>query len=704
MNNVQKYLQQAQEFSQQDNFSRAADCYEQALAIEPDNPEIYGYYGVMLSLQGKLDEAKTAWLMVMFAANTEEEQQRWTTQLIETLEQEVEKQTTHQEVQRVWYLRQQIRELNPANFNNSLALLNVIFLLNSYDEAIVLIEEILLDAQTPEQKQKLLNLLYDQALEIGYFHRKPSIASQLAELALSLDKTQEDFVYHLACFYQDSDRFEKGIETAKIHESLVQSLPDRICSGKGVLKALMVTGGHWQESLEKFKAHELLLQDLLKEFPLNLTSRQTSRLFNSYFFAPYIQDRAEENRKIQNQLARLCQENVRRPVQQMVQAFQQGHQQRLQNDRRDRPLKVGYLSYCFKTHSVGWLARSLIRHHDRDCYTLHGYFLANPDSSESLQDWYESQFNRVFKSQDALELARTIYKDKIDILIELDSITMDTTCCLISLKPAPIQVTWLGWDASGIPSIDYFLADPYVLPETAENYYQEKIWRLPDTYIAVDGFEVGIPTLRRNCLSIEKDAIIYYSVQRGYKRNFDTVRLQLQIIKAVSNSYFLLKGASDNEAMKESFLKLAEEEGIERNRLRFLNVDLTETDHRANLGIADIVLDTYPYNGATTTMETLWMGVPLVTRVGQQFSARNSYTMLINAGITEGIAWTDEEYVEWGIQLGKDENLRQKISWQLKKSRYNSPLWDGEKFARNVEKAYQQMWQNYLDKNQKKLI
>ena len=91
------------------------------------------------------------------------------------------------------------------------------------------------------------------------------------------------------------------------------------------------------------------------------------------------------------------------------------------------------------------------------------------------------------------------------------------------------------------------------------------------------------------------------------------------------------------------------------------------------------------------------MGIPLITRVGQQFAARNSYTMMINAGITEGIAWTDEEYVEWGVRLGKDEKLREQISWKLRQSRHTAPLWNGKQFTRDMEKAYEQMWQRYLD-------
>jgi predicted O-linked N-acetylglucosamine transferase (SPINDLY family) len=114
------------------------------------------------------------------------------------------------------------------------------------------------------------------------------------------------------------------------------------------------------------------------------------------------------------------------------------------------------------------------------------------------------------------------------------------------------------------------------------------------------------------------------------------------------------------------------------------------------LGIADVVLDTYPYNGATTTLETLWMGIPLVTRVGEQFAARNSYTMMMNVGITEGVAWTDEEYVEWGIRFGKDEVLRRQVTWKLRQSRKTSALWNAQQFARDMEQAYEQMWQRYI--------
>ncbi|NEP67530.1 MAG: hypothetical protein F6K02_19735 [Moorea sp. SIO3A5] len=357
-----------------------------------------------------------------------------------------------------------------------------------------------------------------------------------------------------------------------------------------------------------------------------------------------------------------------------------------------RPLKVGYLCHCLRRHSVGWLARWLFEHHDRERFQLYGYFVDYKLVNDNVQEWYINQVDHPRKlGIHVLEVAEQIYQDQLDILVDLDSITLDITCAVMALKLAPVQVTWLGWDASGLPAIDYVIADPYVLPDSAQAYYSEKIWCLPQTYIAVDGFEVGVPSLRRDHLDIPNDATIYLSSQKGYKRNPDTTRLQMKIIKAVPNSYFLIKGKSDQDSITRFFNQIAEEEGVDCDRLRFLPEVPTEAVHRANLGIADVVLDTYPYNGATTTLETLWMGIPLVTRVGEQFVARNSYTMMMNAGITEGIAWTDDQYIEWGIRLGKDPALRQQISWKLRQSRQTAPLWNGKQFTREMEKAYEAM-------------
>jgi predicted O-linked N-acetylglucosamine transferase (SPINDLY family) len=199
----------------------------------------------------------------------------------------------------------------------------------------------------------------------------------------------------------------------------------------------------------------------------------------------------------------------------------------------------------------------------------------------------------------------------------------------------------------------------------------------------------------RQALDIPADAIVYLSTQAGFKRHPANIRSQMQIIAAVPNSYLLIKGKSDPTMIRELFGNIATAEGVSIERLRFLPHAPTEYIHRANLAIADIVLDTFPYNGATTTLETLWMGIPLVTQVGQQFAARNSYTFMLNADIEAGIAWSAAEYIEWGIKLGRDSNLRREIGEKLRASRRTAPVWNAQQFTLDLERAYRQMWAKY---------
>jgi predicted O-linked N-acetylglucosamine transferase (SPINDLY family) len=338
-----------------------------------------------------------------------------------------------------------------------------------------------------------------------------------------------------------------------------------------------------------------------------------------------------------------------------------------------------------------------LHYHNREKFQIVIY-LGSELEDEITQSWYKQKVDLARNFQrDPQAIAQQIREDEIDILVDLDSLTRNITCLVMALKPAPVQVIWLGFDASGLPTIDYFIADPYVLPENAQAHYTEKLWRLPNTYLAVDGFEIGIPTLRRDDLGIPDDAVIYLSSHGGYKRHPATIRLQMRIIKEVANSYLLIKGVGDEKSVKQLFSQIAEEEGVNLDRLKFLPRDPNEYVHRANLQIADLALDTYPYNGATTTLEILWMGIPLVTRVGEQFAARNSYTFLRNVGVEEGIAWTDEEYINWGVRLGEDKALREEIAWKLKKSKQTAPLWNGKQFALEMEQAYQQMWGNYIN-------
>ncbi|BDI20245.1 hypothetical protein ANSO36C_60470 [Nostoc cf. commune SO-36] len=714
-------------------YAQAAYLYEKAITAEPEIISNYWHLGLTLLLQGQETEAQMTWMLVI-AEIEEEKIQLHTTELIKVLQVEAERREYLEEFSISWLIRQHIREINPSDINNLLEIIQLSIKLDNFDgtqlneSGIILLlnsREILdLNSELLNQVlQKVLetqplhpsyldlveaclfyfanpqqgfNILLPAAIKIGHTFKQPKVAAQILELYLRLDPEELETLRHLAIFYQDSKNYALGIEKAKLCYSLSKKLADKIFAIHLVLRGLMTAGGYWQEICSTSQELECVLQEFIKAQPLAVDEVRTLRLLTPSFALPHIKDSPAEFRKIHNQIAQIFQNNIQAIAREETARYSQ----RIINNQRSgistKPLKIGYVSYALRRHSVGWLARWLIQHHNRDKFEIYNYSVSYKLVDDFLQEWYVDQSYKARKlGINAFEIAEQIYEDEIDILVDLDSITLDISSEVMALKPAPIQVTWLGWDASGIPAIDYFIADPYVLPDSAQDYYTEKIWRLPHTYIAVDGFEVGVPTLRRDELDIPSDAVIYLSAQRGYKRHPETTKWQMKIIKEVPNSYFLIKGDAEEEAIKEFFYKIAEEEGVECSRLRFLPQDPSETVHRANLTIADVVLDTYPYNGATTTLETLWMGIPLVTRVGEQFAARNSYTMMMNAGITEGIAWTDEEYIQWGIRLGKDAVLRQQIAWKLRQSRQTSPLWNGKKFAREMENAYQQMWQKY---------
>ncbi|MDZ7993356.1 MAG: tetratricopeptide repeat protein [Nostoc sp. EspVER01] len=733
---ITNWQNQAEQYLLQENYVEAAKLYEQAIAIDPNTISYYWHLGQLLLLQGQEAEAQMTWMLPMTEAD-EEQVQIWTNELFQFLQIEAERREMLAEYSLAWLIRQHMQEIIPSCTNNLLKILLLSIKLQNLEQIdelnerglienlkskedleidIELLIEVLqeflatvplhpinlnlIEASLPyfSDTHQCFSILLPAAMQIGHTLRQPVLAASLLELYLRLEPNNVEVLRHLATFYQDARNYSQGIETAKLCYSLSEGLADKIFALHLLLRGLMSAGGYWQEICTTCQELETVYQKFIQAKPIALEEARILRLLTPSFAIPHIKDTPAEFRAIHNKVAEIFNHDL----QALAKSKGKNYDRQIINHSsltaHSKKLKVGYLSYALRNHSVGWLARWLFQHHNRDKFDIHTYFVNYKLVNDYLQEWYLNQAGTAhILGMEGLEIADQIYQDEIDILVDLDSITLDITSEVMALKPAPIQVTWLGWDASGIPAIDYFIADPYVLPDDAQNYYTEKIWRLPQTYIAVDGFEVGVPTLRRDDLDIPMDAVVYLSAQRGYKRHPETTKWQMQIIKQVPNSYFLIKGLGEEETIKRFFYQIAEEEGVDCSRLRFLPQVYLGSVHRANLGIADIVLDTFPYNGATTTLETLWMGIPLVTRVGEQFAARNSYTMMMNAGITEGIAWTDEEYIEWGVRLGKDEALRQQVALKLKASRQTAPLWNGKQFTREMEKAYEQMWQRYIE-------
>lgn len=733
MNSVD-WQQQAHYYLLEGNYSQAAYFYEQAIAVEPEVKSYYWHLGLMLLLQEQEAEAQMTWMLGM-AEGEPEQIEQWTGELLQVLLLEAKRQEDIENYQLALAIRQHIREIAPADVNNLLYIIALSIHLGTFTEEIFTSLEIIELLQTKDivvdskillltlekvlsfahgypsvfefteactqhidDPQAFVDVVLSASIKIAFSHKQAKLAARFAELCLQKAPNITEVLYHLSTFYQDSYQYIKGINTAKLYYESTDSLVEKIVANHVVIRALMSASGYWQEAEARLLQQQSLMLSLVKEPCPNIKPSFIFSLYNSDFFFPYLKDDPSKNHFIQNQISRVCYESYVNYAKDTVEKYRYSNLSISQKSINKKPLKIGYISHFLRKHSVGLLSRWLFQHHDRKQFEVYAYLVGYPSTDDFVQQWFINNTHRTYRFEvPNEEVSKRIREDEIDILIDLDSLTFPSMCEILSTKPAPIQATWLGWDASGLPSIDYFIADPYVLPDEAQEYYTEKIVRLPNTYIAVDGFEIGIPDLRRDRLNIPNDAIIYLVTQNGYKRHLDNVRLQMRIIKEVPNSYLLIKGLGDEESSRNFFENVAEEVGVECDRLRFLPRTASEEIHRANIAIADVVLDTYPYNGATTTLETLWMCVPLVTRVGQQFAARNSYAFLKNVGVDEGIAWTDDEYIEWGVRLGKDAALRQQIAWKLKASRQTSPLWNAKQFTLEMENAFQQMWQRYVE-------
>jgi predicted O-linked N-acetylglucosamine transferase (SPINDLY family) len=726
---------QAEACLREGDYAQAADLFQWLIEAEPQAKEHCWKLGLTMLLQGQEAEAQTVWMLAMVDGNTDQIQQ-WTMDLVSVLQAEAERREAAGEYSVAWGIRQHMREIAPADLTNLLHLVCLLIQLDTFtieslmdlgvlpllqaEGTSVLVDSDLLSRvlkhllaiapfevvtvdfaaaclKVSADPLEIVLLLMHRAIEIGNNLGNPQAAIQYIKLCLEVLPDDLAILGHLAHFYQNANQHAEGIEVARRYCTLARALPDQIFGAFVMLQSLLRAGGYWDTIFPIFDHQDTLIADLSTTQTDPLDPNTILQLTTSTFCQPYIRDSLAQNRLTQNRLMGVCQSSVQSYASDRIATYQRGFAARTSQRDATRPLRIGYVSHCMRRHSVGWLSRWLFEHHDRERFHLYGYFWnAQEPVWDTLQQWFMQHVHQArILGRDSQEIANRIFEDEIDILVDLDSITADVVCEVMMLKPAPIQVTWLGWDASGIPAIDYYIADPYVLPDGAEDHYVETIWRLPQTYIAVDGFEVGVPSLRREQLEIPADAVIYWSGQSAYKRHPDTVRSQLEIIKMVPNSYFLIKGINNQGSIQQSFLQVAAEVGVDPSRLRFLNDVAEEQTHRANLSIADVVLDTYPYNGATTTLETLWMGIPMVTRVGEHFSSRNSYTMMMNAGITEGIAWNHEDYVKWGIRLGQDADLRKQITWKLWQSRRNSPLWNARTFTREMENAYEQMWEIY---------
>jgi predicted O-linked N-acetylglucosamine transferase (SPINDLY family) len=364
------------------------------------------------------------------------------------------------------------------------------------------------------------------------------------------------------------------------------------------------------------------------------------------------------------------------------------------NDRSpQRRLRVGYISPDFRAHSVARFFSPLLKCHDRENFEV--FLYADVASPDKITDLFRARADgwRDIRNKTADQVADLVRSDQVDILIDLSGHTGGNRLEVLHRKPAPVQASWLGYpNTTGLDAVDYRIVDEITEPTgEAEAYSVEAIVRLPDGFHCMEAFEDSVTVAPP---PHEQNGFIRFGSFNYLAKVTDrVVATWAEILKQVPDSRLLMKarGLGDTLA-NDSYLSQFEKHGIARERIEIAPYQPTQRDHLNLYGMVDIALDTFPYNGTTTTCEALWMGVPVIALMGHNHASRVSASLLTQVGHPELIAADAHDYVARAVELAHDQPRMRQLRAGLRSEMQGSPLRDEPGFARKFEAALREMW------------
>ena len=362
----------------------------------------------------------------------------------------------------------------------------------------------------------------------------------------------------------------------------------------------------------------------------------------------------------------------------------------------DRRLRIGYVSADFRTHSVSSFL-STVYYRDKGNFEIFAF--SKTETEDHVTDKLRQYFDhwRDVKYMKPDEIADLIEEDKIDILVDLAGHTAHNGLMIFARKPAPIQLTWMGYPATtGMKAMDYRITDNYAEPPgMTEHLNTETLWRLPDIFVAYTPQDDSIVPIDHPPF-VDNGHITFGCFNNFTKVTDKVLQTWAKVLDQVPNSKLLLEIAGiKDEAIRANIEERIVKSGITLDRL------ILEPQKKANQYVLynkiDIALDPFPCVGGTTSMDTLWMGVPLITLEGQQFLSRMGVTILTNVGLTELIAQTTDEYISVAVALANDKERLHEMRHNLRERFVASPAMDQKKFVRNMENAYREMWHKWVE-------
>jgi len=354
----------------------------------------------------------------------------------------------------------------------------------------------------------------------------------------------------------------------------------------------------------------------------------------------------------------------------------------------NKRLRIGYVSPDFYGHAECFFVLPLLKAHDRSQFEVHCYSsVQQPDKATDLLRSCADVWHDVRPLTDG-QLAAKIRHDRIDILVDLTMHMAFNRLPMFALKPAPIQVTWLAYPGgTGLTAMDYRLTDPWIDPPgETDKFYSERSIRLPDSWCCYHPLGDVPPAAARR-----PGPVTFGCLNNPCKLNRPTLALWAKVLARVSDSRLLLLVESDHQ--RRQIADTFSRRGVDPNRLEF-TAHHRRREYLRLYDRIDICLDPQIYNGITTTCDTLWMGVPVLTLAGNTAPGRAGLSLLSNVQMPEMIAHDDEQFVALAVDLAADFPRRSQLRGSLRQRISRSPLMNARQFAGAIEAAYRQMWLN----------
>ena len=362
--------------------------------------------------------------------------------------------------------------------------------------------------------------------------------------------------------------------------------------------------------------------------------------------------------------------------------------------RRKEKIKIGYYSEDFREHPVSYLAVELFELHDKNKFELIAFYYGPPDSS-NMHKRVSSAFNkfidiRLKSDKEVAELSRLM---EIDIAIDLSGLTGNERTGIFAYRAAPVQLSYLGYlGTMGAEYYDYLIADKTTIPTEHHQYYKEKIVYLPSYQVNDSKRLISDKVFEKTELNLPTNAFVFCCFNNNYKITPPTFDGWMRILNAVPDSVLVLY--AENQ-WAEANLKLeAEKRCVSKTRLLFSS-RIERSEYLARYRLANLFLDTLPYNAGTTASDALWAGLPVLTCMGESFASRVASSVLNAIELPELVTTTQEQYEAKAIELATNPEKLKAIKDKLEQNRLTTALFDTPRFTKHIEAAYSQMYERY---------